>query len=262
MWLIAHYLPVSLFSLKSASATASGGKTLLVPTPFALKMALLDVAIRTRGLAEGERLFPLLRDLSIWLEAPQDMVVLKGFGKIQRLLKDKSNADKASLAQAKGQWPMQPTIAYREYVYYRDAFRLAFATPDGSDVSSELSQLLFHINYLGKRGSFIQLMDQPHAVEQLPEQRFIHLTPTAMEPFRMDGTLQMLDDCAPSLSFAHANVYDAKRITIGKERIMRHVVLPYHVLRSSRSYSWYQHLQAETTTDIDAHPFALEETES
>lgn len=261
MWLVARYLPVSLFSLKSASATASGGKTLLVPTPFALKMALLDAAIRTRGLTEGERLFPLLRDLSIWLEAPRDLVVLKGFGKIQRLLKDKSNVDKASLAQAKGQWPMQPTIAYREYVYYHDAFQLAFALPDDDAVATEVAQLLFHINYLGKRGSFIQLMEQPRTIEQLPEQRFVHLTPTTMEPFRMDGTLQMLDDCGSSLSFAHANVYDAKRITPGKERVMRHVVLPYSVVRSSRSYSWYQHLSAETTPDTNALPFALEEIE-
>ncbi len=261
MWLVARYLPVSLFSLKSASATASGGKTLLVPTPFALKMALLDAAICVRGLAEGERVFPLLRDLSIWLEAPRDLVVLKGFGKIQRLLKDKSNEDKARLAQIKGQWPMQPTIAYREYVYYRDAFQLAFAAPDGRDIAADVSQLLFHINYLGKRGSFIQLMEQPRTVEHLPEQRFVSLTPTTIGPFRMDGTLQMLDDCGSSLSFAHANVYDAKRITPGKERVMRHVVLPYSVVRSSRSYSWYQHLSAEATPDTDALPFALEEME-
>ena len=250
MWLVARYLPVSLFSLKSASATASGGKTLLVPTPFALKMALVDAAIRTRGIAEGERLFPLLRDLSLWLEAPRDLVVIKGFGKIQRLLKDKSNAEKASAAQEQGRWPMQPTIAYREYVYYRDSFQLAVAMPDGSDIPSDIAQLLLSVNYLGKRGSFIQLMEQPRIVEQLPSQHFIHLTPTTMEPFSMEGTLQMLDDCGPSLSFAHANVYDAKRITPGKERLIRHVVLPYQVLRSSRSYSWYRRLQDVTLHTI------------
>ena len=250
MWLVARYLPVSLFSLKSASATASGGKTLLVPTPFALKMALLDAAIRTRGLAEGERLFPLLRNLSLAFGAPRDLIVIKGFGKIQRLLKDKGNAEKASVAQAKGQWPMQPTIAYREYVYYRDAFQLALTMPDGTDVPSELSQLLLHINYLGKRGSFIQIMEPPHLVEQVSNQQFINLTPATMEPFFMEGTLQMLDDCGPSLSFAHANVYTDKRITIGKERILRHVVLPYQVVRSSRGYSWYRHIPIETASPL------------
>lgn len=247
MWLVARYLPVSLFSLKSASATASGGKTLLVPTPYAIKMALVDAAIRTRGLAEGERLFPLLRDLSIWLEAPHDLIVAKGFGKIQRLLKDKSNVEKASIAQEMGRWPMQPTIAYREYVYYRDAFQLAFATSNGTDIPPEVSPLLLSINYLGKRGGFVQIMEQPCLVEQLPSNHFIHLTPPTIEAFRMDGTLQMLDDCDKTLTFSRANVYNAERITPGKERILRHVVLPYRVLRSSRSYSWYQYLPPELT---------------
>lgn len=247
MWLVARYLPVSLFSLKSASATASGGKTLLVPTPYALKMALVDATIRTRGLLEGERLFPLLRDLSIWFEAPPDLIVIKGFGKIQRLLKDKSNAEKASVAQEQGRWPMQPTIAYREYVYYRDAFQLAFAAPNRADLPPELFQILLSVNYLGKRGGFVQIMEPPHLVEQLPNNHFIHLTSPTMEAFRMDGTLQMLDDCDKSLTFSRANVYNAERITPGKERILRHVVLPYRVLRSSRSYSWYQYLPSEPT---------------
>jgi hypothetical protein len=246
MWLVARYLPISLFSLKSASATASGGKTVLVPTPFAIKMALLDAAIRTRGLVEGERLFPLLRDLTLAFEAPRDLVVIKSFGKIQRILKDKGNAEKASNAQAKGQWPMQPTIAYREYVYYRDAFGLALAMPDGRDIPPELTQLLLYINYIGKRGSFIQIMEPLRVVEQVAPQHFINLTPTTMEPFFIEGTLQMLDDCGPTLSFAQANVFSDKRITVGKERILRHVVLPYRMVRSSRGYSWYQFIAGET----------------
>ncbi len=32
---------------------------------------------------------------------------------------------------------------------------------------------------------------------------------------------------------------------MGKERIIRHVVLPYRLTRSSRSYSWYQYAQPE-----------------
>ena len=145
---------------------------------------------------------------------------------------------------------MQPTIAYREYVYYRDAFQLAFTMPDGTDVPPELSQLLLNVNYLGKRGSFIQIMEQPRLIEQVSNQHFINLTPATMEPFHIDGTLQMLDDCGPLLSFAQANVYTDKRITIGKERMIRHVVLPYRIVRSSRSYSWYRHIPTETASSL------------
>ncbi len=244
MWIVARYLPVAPFSLKSAAATASGGKTLLVPTPYAIKMALLDVAIRTSGIAEGERLFPLLRDLAIWLEAPNDLIVMKGFAKIRRLLKDRGNEEKAQEAQARGHWPLQPTIAYREYVYYRDAFQLAFTLPGGAPPSG-LQQLLLGVNYLGKRGGFIQILEQPRQMAQLPEGHFIELTPDRLQTFYSDGTLQILDDCGSTLTFQRANIYNSERITLGKERILRHVVLPYKLKRSSRSYSWYEYIQGE-----------------
>jgi hypothetical protein len=245
MWIVARYLPVAPFSLKSAVATSSGGKTLLVPTPYSLKMALLDVAIRTKGLAEGERLFPSLRDLSIWWGLPKDLIVMKGFSKIQRLLKDKSDQQKAQEAQERGHWPMQPTIAYREYVYYRDTFQLAFTLPNDAPLPTELSQLLCCVNYFGKRGGFVQIAEQTRQLEQLPEGRFVELTADGLQQFYKDGTLQMLDDCSSGLTFQRANIYSAERITLGKERILRHVVLPYRLVRSSRSYSWYQSMQEE-----------------
>jgi len=52
-------------------------------------MALLDVALRTLGLTEGERLFPLLRDLAIAIDLPHDLVVMKGLSKIRRPVESK-----------------------------------------------------------------------------------------------------------------------------------------------------------------------------
>lgn len=241
MWTIAQYLPVSPFSLKSAAATASGGKTLLVPTPYAIKMALLDVAIRCYGIQEGERLFPLLRDLRIAFAAPDDLVVMKSFSKIRRLLKDKSNAEKARKADEQKNWPLQSTIAYREYVYYRDPFRLALSHKQ-ENLPSIIATLLSRINYLGKRGCFIQAVALPRREDEL-DRRFVELTPEATQAFPVDGTLQMLDDCGKTLTFQRANVYTSERITVGKERVLHHVVLPYRLLRSSRNYSWYQYIQ-------------------
>src|ERR1700722_18200764 len=45
-WLVAAYSPVTMFSLRMTHATSKGGKTLVVPTPYAVKMALLDVCFR------------------------------------------------------------------------------------------------------------------------------------------------------------------------------------------------------------------------
>jgi hypothetical protein len=45
-WLVVDYDPTALFSLKISMATSSVGKTLVVPTPYAIKMALIDAAFR------------------------------------------------------------------------------------------------------------------------------------------------------------------------------------------------------------------------
>ncbi len=244
MWIVARYLPVAPFSLKPASATASGGMTLLVPTPYAIKMALLDAAIRLFGLKEGERLFPLLRDCTIALAPPHDLVVMKGFSKIRRPLKDKSD-EKAQEAHERKHWPMQPTIAYREYVSYQGDFQLAIAAPSHTALPAIFPQLLCAINYFGKRGGFVQLTSLPYQTETLPDTRFINLTSADLVAFHQAGTLQMLDDCGQMLTFQRANIYSAERITLGKERILRHVVLPYRLQSSSRGYSWYRYIQEE-----------------
>jgi hypothetical protein len=256
MWLMARYLPVAPFSLKPANATSSGGKTLLAPTPYAIKMALLDVALRTLGRAEGEHLFPSLRDLAIAIDLPRELVVMKGFSKIRRPVESKDSQKKDETREEfearvrkkevarmeLGQYPLYSTIAYREYVYYRDPFSLAFALPDESILQTTLAHLLARINYFGKRGGFVQLLEMPQKMVHLAEGRFVELTATRSHAFYQNGTLQVLDDCAQGLSFQRANIYNAERITLAKERVLRHIVLPYRLERSSRSYSWYQRI--------------------
>ena len=39
-----------------------------------------------------------------------------------------------------------------------------------------------------------------------------------------------------------ANIYNDAKIVLHKDRVLRHIVLPYEHLRSSRNYSWYQHI--------------------
>ena len=242
MWIVAQYLPVSFFSLRPANVTTSGGKTLLVPTPYAIKMALLSAVIRSRSFEEGERLFPFLRDLSLYLEPPEEMIVVKSFSKIRREIKDKNNAEKAQRARENKEYPLQPTIAYREYVNYQGSLHLACQLEEENPVYALLPELLLQINYLGKRGGFLQCMSRPAIRVERPTGHFIHLTAEGLQAFSTGGTLQMLDDCGPSLTFAKANIYTDARIVLHKDRILRHIVLPYTQVRSSRSYSWYQRL--------------------
>src|SRR5260370_14710648 len=111
MWILAEYEATSLFSLKPATATSSGGKTLLVPTPFAIKMALLDVVCRTEGQAAGAAAWPALCAATVALRPALRVVVNNTF---TRILKPRRNPAQPGTPHA---GPMQKTIGYREYAF-------------------------------------------------------------------------------------------------------------------------------------------------
>src|SRR5438128_7988058 len=92
MWLTAVYHQVSLFSLKPSDATSTGGRSLLVPTPFSIKMALLDVALRLYGEGRGSTLFPLIRDLGVAFSLPPQIVVNNCFVRIHKPRRSKGSA--------------------------------------------------------------------------------------------------------------------------------------------------------------------------
>lgn len=234
MWLIAQFEAVTLFSLKMSAATASGGKTLLVPTPYAVKMALLDAACRTAGIRRAEAWWPILRDLAVALKPARQVVVTNLF---QKVLRPRRKAASSGDADA---GPFQRTISYREYAHLVGAWELALGW-ESSDRLDWLPAVLLNVNYLGKRGSFLQLLTEPQLTADIPAS-FVPLT-QEQTAFVLTGTLQQLDDCGPSLTFGKANVYSSERITPGRDRIVRTIVLPYRLVRSSKAFSLYAIVQ-------------------
>lgn len=234
MWLIAQFEAVTLFSLKMSAATASGGKTLLTPTPYAVKMALLDAACRTAGVKRAEAWWPVLRDLAVALNPARQVVVTNLF---QKVLRPRRRAAPAGDPDA---GPFQKTIGYREYAHLVGAWELALGW-ESSDQLDWLPALLLNVNYLGKRGSFLQLLAGPQFAAEIPAS-FLSLTQEQMA-FALTGTLQQLDDCGPSLTFDKANVYSSDRVTLGRDRLVRSIVLPYRLVRSSKAFSHYALVQ-------------------
>ena len=55
MWLEVEYIPTSLFSFKDINATNTAARSLLIPTPFAVKMALISVCIQRYNLEKAKR---------------------------------------------------------------------------------------------------------------------------------------------------------------------------------------------------------------
>lgn len=227
LWLKAIYEPTALFSLRPSWATSSGGKSLLLPSPYAIKMALLDVAITTSGLAAAENAWPWLRDLQIGIQLPDQLVVTNLFAKILKLRRNPAPEGSADAG------PFQKTIGYREYVYFAGSLQLVFGVQ--KQYEEQLSNWLLQITYFGKRGGFVQLQNQPQPVEDVDA--FTLLT-SEMTAFTVGGLVQQLDDCGAKMKFVEAHIYDSKR----PKRETRHIVLPYRLKRSSRSYSLYERI--------------------
>lgn len=242
MWTVARYAPSSLFSLRPALSTASGAQSLLVPTPFAVKMALVDVAVALFGAGVAPEWWPAIRDLEIALELPPLLVVNKTFVKIQRPTRvTKSKPEELAEALAAGLYPLGPTIAFREFVQFGGELGLALR-PRPDAAGPPWARLLAQINYLGKRGGFFQLQAPPEQHDGLGP-AWVSLT-APQERFFQHGTLQMLDDCGARLTWEHVNIYSAKSIRIGaQERVLRPVVLPCRLLRSSYRYSLYERIE-------------------
>lgn len=244
MWVIATYQSTSLFSLKPATATASGGRTLLVPTPYAIKMALLDVGCRLIGKDAAADIWDAwLGETSVALKPAQDVVVNNTFIKFLRKKEFKTSKDMSKevlidKAKQKKQYPFYQTIAYREYAQLAGDFSIALEV-DTQDEADIVYRWLAHINYLGKRGSFIQLQAEPYQQDALQTEWLI-IGESLEEGFALDSILTQLDDTGESATFDHINIYSNKGIKMGKQRILHHVALPYQRVRSSRSYTHYQ----------------------
>jgi hypothetical protein len=234
MWLITEFEAATLFSLKQSSATSSGGKTLLVPTPYAVKMALFDAACRTRGVSDAEELWEEIRDMQIALQPSARVLVTNLFQKVLRPRRGESNLNDPDAG------PFQKTIGYREYAQWGGALGLAFQV-ESERASEWLVELLLNVNYLGKRGGFVQWLPPGRWDAELPSD-FVQVT-AEQRTFSLNGTLQVLDDSAAGLAFEKVNIYDKSPMR-GKDRVLRQIVLPnFRLTRSSKSFSLYERVE-------------------
>jgi hypothetical protein len=231
MWVYAEYEATALFTLKPAGATSSGGKTLLVPTPYSIKMALLDVACRLDGVSAAEVFWPALARATVAIRPPAEVVVNNTFTKVLRQRRNEAEPGEQHAGF------FGKTIAYREYAYLAGTFGLAVETSTADD-AGRIARWLVNINYLGKRGGFIQVQGWPEMGEGLPG-GYLPITGD-LTGMVMDSVLTQLDDTDAKTSFSKVSIYTTERITLGKERILKHVALPYRRVGSSRSYTHYR----------------------
>lgn len=232
-WLIAKYLPTTLFSLRMSHSTSSGGKTLFVPTPYAYKLALIDAAFRAEGCSMAELVFQRIKGKEIRFRPPHDLVVNHTFIKIKR--------------EPKVPTPEKPyiqTIAFREYCYFKGSLDVAIGV-EGllPEAIGQIKFLMAHINYIGKRGSFIQFCDI--SLHDIIPAGFSIPVPEALDVLDMNSykVTQFLDDLGELEAkdlFERINTYSDKSMELNKHRILKQTFLPYTLKSGSKHYTHYK----------------------
>lgn len=222
-WLVASYEPTALFSLKDSQATSAAGKSLLVPSPYAVKTALIDVAVNMRGVAFAQEVFGWLRGLQVRSSPPQWACVTNSFIKVQRPPK---NAEPGN--------PFKPTVAFREYIQFRGELRLAFEvsalTPEQRQT---LGELLLGLNMLGKRGGFMQWTGQEELAD-LDAEFVFHTGDTRRQS--SGAVMHYLDDYGPKMTWEKLSTFEKA----APDRVVISALVPYRLVRSSKRSTLYQ----------------------
>jgi len=244
-WLILYYRPTTLFTLKMTHATSSGGKTLLVPSPYSFKMALVDAAIRAGNIDSGKQVFEWVKDKTILFSPPKRAVVTNTFIKVLRKREIKNVDKNPVIAEQQRKFlasnPFQSTIVYREFCYYHGDLSVAIDVELLSGEAEEKIKVAgAHINYLGKRGSFVQYLNW-EVKESLPGLYTLpaNALPEGPALFGMGHFLDDLGSFDAKDLFDRVNTYSDKKLELNKHRVLVHHLLPYRQGKSSRGYTEY-----------------------
>jgi hypothetical protein len=229
-WLVAEYQPTALFSLKASSATSSVGKTLIVPTPYGIKMAFVDAAFRAR-LSDNECadfLESLVRvDIRV---APTDVAaVTHTFVKVRQ--------------ESRGGDPLEPyiaSIAYREVVHHHGRWLWGFDLACGDDMLAErLVRIAPHVSYIGKRGSFIQFQGLSRVMELTNEftQSVQNDSPWSPPP---RAHVVSLDDFGPEADLETLSAFTDRSPKRDRHRKFVETIVPMGLVNTGPGFSEYR----------------------
>jgi hypothetical protein len=229
-WLVLEFAPVSLFSLKASFATSSVAKSLVLPTPYAIKMALIDVAFRIRMSDEECAVFcTSLRPVQVRIRTPHAAVVTHTFVKVRQEPKDRKKAAT----------PYGSSIAYREMVSHAGTWQWAFDLAAGDDLLAErLVRTGPHVNYVGKRGSFVQYLGMLR--QTTLDLRFTTPVDTSKDlalPPRLHFV--PLDDFGPNATLEVLSTFSPRKVRRDEHRRFVSTLVPIEVVRTGPGFTEY-----------------------
>lgn len=220
------YIPTSLFSLKESNSTNSGAKSLLLPSPYSIKMAILNQAITMGGELElletkNSKVFRYIRDAKIgfYIEDESYFCVNNSFVKI--------------LKPAREGGGFGQTVAFREYIYLSNPLEIIFEV-ENEEQKEYLKKYLHKISYFGKRGCFFQFADYK---DEPNDANVIEFSSANISP----GIIQEYDDFDSKITFDKVNNFSGS-ITKRKKHILN---VPLIRVNSSKSHSVFQRLNSQ-----------------
>jgi len=227
-WLVFAYEPTTLFSLKMSRATSSVGKTLLIPTPYAAKMAFVDAAFRGGWPGDVAGLVTALASVDLRIGVSQKATVTHTIIKIRQEPKDRKSASTYISA-----------VAYREFVHLTGPLRWAFDLALGPELlATALTDIAPTINYVGKRGSFIQFLGAERQA-RLDNRVFTQpLNGPELQPTEAMH-VATLDDFGPEATLDALNSFSETQIRRGKHRVFRETLVPLGLLNVGPGFSEY-----------------------
>ena len=242
-WLVALFEPVSLFSLRMTNTTSKGGKALVVPTPYAVKMALIDACFRAEKDEAAQRValevFNIVKSRRIRFQPPPHCVVQNTFVKVLDAERD-------------GDLPFKQTIVYREFAWFSGGPLSIALDSTGLDTTElqTLETLFWHINSLGKRGSFYQCLGLRTQTGELPVGFTANIQAGELTHPERFGVLQVLDDfgdalCKEQDGFNRISTFADGTLALGKHRILATTALPYRARSASKRFTWYERIEPQ-----------------
>lgn len=231
-WLILTYKPTTLFSLRLSTATSTTGRTLIIPTPYAVKMAFVDAAFRAGW--EETRCRELVRRLvgvEIRIKPSERSVVTGTIQKIRQ--EERSERESNNLYVS--------NVAYREFVYANGEWKFAINLEKDGELSRDLIHLAPIINYFGKRGSMVQFCGYEWTHE-IGQEFTVVLGGSAELILPERSHIVPMDDFGPDADFEHLNSFGCKSRSVTRgsgQRVLRDTLVPAGVSNAGPGFVEY-----------------------
>ena len=229
MWWEFVYEPTTMFSLKASEATNAAGKALLCPSPYSVKMSLLNAVCTYDTTETAIQYFDLIKSLKMEFALPEYIVVNNCFLRIMQESRSENRKESPNIM-------FKSTVAFREYLYLPGEMKIAIS----SEALKEKQNLDFirtylaKINYFGKRGCFFQL--KSFSDSPLTELSNEYSREIIDKNYFNDGrpkVLNKVDDFGAKATFRKVSNFSSEKT----ERISKIICLPYKIIKSNKNFS-------------------------